>query len=268
LIDCPDEFVGAMAIYSHLSDLALVLTDPQGQTKTLAVHKVVLSMHSEFFQALLTGPFRESSEYTVKVEVPDLEAAVRLIAWFYQPIKSTYFPIETFALAEQWLVPGTISQGQKQKKYPGKAGIFVRGDGDWPDGKPRTPSGRILFWRVVFASITPDSFMREFEIHTNTAGEHIGMIRYNGIINSSVEAECKTQVDQWGEYLGEYGFNLGHGSRYYGTFTPRQATPHQQRLLAQLVLRNNTFMPEDTAFIQSLWDHPVAPPPPDDPNEV
>jgi hypothetical protein len=146
-----------MSRFPHLSDLTVILKDPTGQTKTVATHKVILAMKSEFFLAMLTGPFRESGESRITVEVSDLDAATKLIEWFYHPRRSL-MPLEAFELAEQWLVPTIVPVNQLQ--YPGPPGIFVRGRGDWPEGL----SSQVFSKRWEFTSTTPESIIQCLDI--------------------------------------------------------------------------------------------------------
>jgi hypothetical protein len=113
-----------MAVYFNtpeFSDLDLTLRDPTGKTSTFPAHRVVLASASEFFRTLLAGPFHESGQRAVTVEVPNIERAVDLVEWMYS--RQPFVPERLRTLAESWLVAGV--RVAETIPYPGETSTFV-----------------------------------------------------------------------------------------------------------------------------------------------
>lgn len=255
-----------MAVYPHLSDLELVLRDPIGQTRTLPVHRVVLAMNSEFFQSMLTGSFRESHQHQIVVEVPDIDKAVKLIKWFYT--RTPIISIETIELAEQWLVRGVFIT--PTIKCPGKTGTFVRCIEQFPSEWELKNWPKVKFWEIMFKATSAESMIHNLHLRMDTGGyvqvgikfEGLRSLEFNaksdGIDRATYEKTLDT-LNQFTEYLKQYGLQLNYSHRYEGEYYPNSGISEQyrdpvlNRRLIQLVLQNNTFDPKDVEFLQTLW---------------
>jgi hypothetical protein len=241
--------------FPNFSDVDLILRDPTGQTKTLPVHKVILAMNSEFFRVMLTGSFRESNERSITMEVPDVDEAVKLVSWFYtrNHSQTSDFPVDIMELAEQWLVPSIIGPVPSTIPYPWAPADFVNNgvSEDWTTGNLWESEDGVTFPTFGGASYkTQTSILTDLEISSN--GQLRVTLRFKGLRDNTPRSELEKLQD----YLQQYGFNLDYTNMYYGNYSSLQINQQQQRLLAQLILRNNNFSATDREFIQNLWKNP------------
>lgn len=213
-----------MTVYSHFSDLELVLRDLTGQTKTLPVHRVILAMHSEFFQTLLTGPFRESREHEIVVEVPNIDMAVKLLHSMYTPNRRV--PPGTEELAHRWLVPGIFVE--EKIPYPGPPGIF----GVSISGLP--------YRRVLFKSAN-ESAIRDFSVDAGKDGTRE--------LTVGIYFE-RDRMPQLVEYLRQYGIAVSSEDQINVSYLSKNGKEAQT--LLQILLDHNDLTERDQRFLESI----------------
>lgn len=107
------------------SDIKIRLIDPDQKEIILTLHKVILAGSGEFFDRMFRVEMSEIKEETIRIDVSDLEIAVKLLKWIYSGEK--FHPIETDELAKQWLIGDDL----RDIEYPGPRGRFMKIHNTW-----------------------------------------------------------------------------------------------------------------------------------------
>lgn len=248
-----------MTVYSHFSDLELILRDPHGDTKIFPTHRVIVANNSEFFHSLLTGPFHEAQSHArqITVEVHNLDVAQKLLIWMYT--KDPYFPFESLDLAQQWLIPSALVN---TKDYPGESGTFIRAEGNWIQGVVQTEHHWIKFNSTTLTSLVQNLIIRATSPSDMVVGiefnwQNVRNIRLPEPAGNSYHElyERTLQYEQAARciynYFDIYGLTIKSERVYNGYFSAH--TKAEQHTLLKIVLATNTFTDEDREFLMTIW---------------
>ena len=229
----------------EFSDVILDLVDPTGNERTLFSHKVILAGYSEFFRRLFLAQFREVGQRRINLEVPDVNMAMDLIQWMYT--RGNPIPFEnTIPLAIMWLVV----EAEPEIPYPlvGSVGsVFVRDPtmGNWKKGDI-DESLRRIYGKTLNRTVGYKS--RGF--HTIYSFNIYGFA--DGTIQVRIDLPMN-YINKFEAYLRQYSLNLDTRQKDIGILSNKLGDLESAKALAEIVLNNNTFSPEDRKFINSIF---------------